>query len=307
MPDPRRPEYLGEPTLAQVMRRPVWILALLLAMAVAAGFAWLGQWQMGIAVQNAETEKVDTESVRELTDVAELGKGVTDAAAGIVVETSGSLVPGDSGIVEPRQNGGETGAWVVGRLAVDNAGEPASLAVAIGWAPSVAEAERALKLLEAEPDFAEPRSFAGRYMPPEAPDIPRAAEDPLAMHSMVPAYLANVWDDVDGAVYSGYLVLHPESGTTEPLILGAELGAIDSVPPLPVEKVNWLNVFYAIEWVVFAGFALFFWFRLTRDAWEKEHEMQALIAAGERAAGEDSDPDPNSEPTQSPSARDATE
>ena len=41
---------------------------------------------------------------------------------------------------------------------------------------------------------------------------------------------------------------------------------------------NWLNVFYAGEWVVFAGFAVYFWFRLTRDAWEKEHELAALTA-----------------------------
>jgi surfeit locus 1 family protein len=35
---------------------------------------------------------------------------------------------------------------------------------------------------------------------------------------------------------------------------------------------NWLNIFYAVEWVIFAGFAIFLWYRLARDAWERELE-----------------------------------
>ncbi|KZX22122.1 hypothetical protein [Rathayibacter tanaceti] len=46
-------------------------------------------------------------------------------------------------------------------------------------------------------------------------------------------------------------------------------------------SLNWLNVFYAIEWVVFAGFALYLWFRLVRDAWEREAEE--ALDAEERA------------------------
>jgi hypothetical protein len=43
-----------------------------------------------------------------------------------------------------------------------------------------------------------------------------------------------------------------------------------------------LNIFYAIEWVVFAGFAVFLWYRLVRDAWEREEELreEAAISAG---------------------------
>jgi hypothetical protein len=33
---------------------------------------------------------------------------------------------------------------------------------------------------------------------------------------------------------------------------------------------NLLNIFYAIEWVLFAGFAVFLWYRLVKDAWEAE-------------------------------------
>ena len=47
---------------------------------------------------------------------------------------------------------------------------------------------------------------------------------------------------------------------------------ISSPAPSEGSRVNWLNIFYAIEWAVFAGFAFYLWYRLARDAWEKEVE-----------------------------------
>jgi hypothetical protein len=35
-------------------------------------------------------------------------------------------------------------------------------------------------------------------------------------------------------------------------------------------QVNWLSAFYAIEWTVFAGFAVFMWWRLLADAYKKQ-------------------------------------
>ena len=35
-------------------------------------------------------------------------------------------------------------------------------------------------------------------------------------------------------------------------------------------SVNLLNLFYAVEWVVFAGFAVFLWYRLVKDVVEEE-------------------------------------
>ena len=37
---------------------------------------------------------------------------------------------------------------------------------------------------------------------------------------------------------------------------------------------NWLNIFYALEWIIFAGFAFFIWWRLVKDAYERELEEQ---------------------------------
>lgn len=275
MAQEQKPEYLGDPTLARVMRRPQWLLALLLALLVAAGFAWLGQWQMSNAIRTDADQIVDTEEVRLLSDVAETGIGVTEDGAGVVVEARGAFVPGDSRVLSPRLNGGETGAWIVGHFVTEAPeAEPGShLAVAIAWAPDAKAAERALESLEKDPEFGSSRLLEGRYMPAEAAQIPDEDEDPQTLKSMLPAHLANLWTGVDSPVYSGYLVMH-DSDEAAPLL--SSLEPIDSVAPTPPEAVSWLNVFYAIEWVVFAGFAVFFWFRLTRDAWEKEHELKLL-------------------------------
>lgn len=276
----KRPEYLGEPTLARVMRRPRWIFGLMLALAVGAIFASLAQWQAGIAVQSQVQEQADTETPRSLVSVATTAKGVTEDGAAVVVLVNGTFVPDDFSVVTSRVNGGTEGAWVVGNLATTGPGaEPgAHLAVAVGWAPSANLAREAAERLSHDPELAQSSRFEGRYMPPEAPKIPDRDGDPQALSAMTPAQFANVWQQVDGPVYSGFFVLHPEHDAN---LAALGLDPIDSVAPLPVSAVNWLNLFYAIEWVVFAGFAVFFWYRLARDAWEKEHEMLLLTAAAE--------------------------
>lgn len=287
----RRPEYLGEPTLGQVMRRPQWILALLLALAIAAAFAWLGRWQASHAFRSDVDELTRTETVRPLDELAGPTAGVPEIAAGAVVSLSGDFVPGDFLVVIDRMNRGsgeerQQGVWVVGHLAT---GADSSLAVAVGWAPNEAEARAAIERLDARyggPEAVQ-RSIAydveGRYLPSEAPQVPRPSDDPHTMRTMAPAHLANAWITAPtGTVYGGYLVLHDSTRLGGEVLETAGLTPIDSVPPSPPERVNWLNVFYAIEWVVFGVVALLLWYRLARDAWEKEHELKLLA---ENASG----------------------
>ena len=81
---------------------------------------------------------------------------------------------------------------------------------------------------------------------------------------MSPAALLSRWSDADGIdVYRPYLVSETAS---EPL------QQITTRPPDQGSGVNWLNIFYAAEWAIFAGFAFYMWYRLARDAWEKEVE-----------------------------------
>ena len=48
-------------------------------------------------------------------------------------------------------------------------------------------------------------------------------------------------------------------------------------------ELNWLNIFYAAEWIIFAGFAVFLWYRLVKDAKEREdEELRELEARATR-------------------------
>ena len=57
--------------------------------------------------------------------------------------------------------------------------------------------------------------------------------------------------------------------------------------PVVDTQLNWLNIFYAIEWVAFMLFAFYLWYRLVKDALEREVEAIEDAEAEAAAAGSD--------------------
>lgn len=242
----------------------------MLALLVAAGFAALGQWQLGSAIQQQALDATDTELAVPLDKLTEAGIPVGDTAGGRVVAVSGRWVPEDFTLVGERVNQGEIGYWLVGHL-VTNETPKTHVAVALGWSASRSAVEAAADAIVSLPatDLAV-AELIGRYMPTEEPDLPDAEENPFELKSMSVPQQVNLWQPFAGEAYGGYIVSHANP---------SGLDLIDSVPPLPQETVNWLNLFYALEWVVFAGFALYFWYRVAKDAWVKECEDLDELAA----------------------------
>ncbi|MET4781165.1 SURF1 family cytochrome oxidase biogenesis protein [Glaciihabitans sp. UYNi722] len=245
-----------------VARRPRWIAALIFALALAAVFAALSQWQLARSVSTGTVVTRDTETLVDLDTIAKPQAGVVDAAAAQLVKVTGAWVPDDYLLVSGRLNGGNTGYWVVGHFAANvEGGNPAGLAVALGWAPDRAKAASAMEALSGS-QASGSVSVAGRYFPDEGPqdsDFEHGKLSTLSAGSMI-----NIWKATDsGGVYGGYLVDSEKA---------SGLAAIDSPAPSSDVEVNLLNIFYAAEWVVFAGFALFLWYRLVKDAWEREQE-----------------------------------
>lgn len=270
------------PTLREVMLRPQWIGLLLLCLVVAGVFAWLGQWQLSRAIDTNPPPAGATEEVRRLADVVEPGAYLPGPLVGQRVEASGSWVPGDFLIVASRFNDGVEGYWVTGQLRLAGTDRPTSLAVALGWAATEAEARAAVERLDAEdPGVVD---VTGRLISDEGPQPPPAGADPQTMTRMSPAALLGRWHDVeDLEVYRPYLA------STEPF---GGLTAISSPAPEEQSNVNWLNIFYAAEWAVFAGFAFYLWYRLARDAWEKEVEdLEDLARGDELEPGEEPRPE----------------
>jgi surfeit locus 1 family protein len=236
--------------------RPRWIAVLLVALGFAAGFVLLSQWQISRSVEQATVIERDTETVTALTDVAEPQSGVTTEAAGRLVSVDAAFVDGDFSVIGGRANFGSEGYWLVGHAVT---ADGSSLAVALGWAATEREA------LDAVPE-APTGALTGRYLATEPP-----ADDDFEAGertAMAVATLINEWQGQQSAVYGGYLVL---SGAP------SSLERIDAPPPSAEVELNWLNIFYAAEWVVFAGFAVFLWWRFVRDAVEREQEEKAEL------------------------------
>jgi surfeit locus 1 family protein len=192
------------------------------------------------------------------------------------VEFTGRFVPGDYQLLDGRLNEGKSGWWVVGHANVtDASGHEVALAVARGWAADEAGAKSAMARLAAEPE-ADTR-IVGRILPDEQPEVPQDKSDPTRMRTLGVGALYNLWTGVDGMdVYSAYVV---QRGGT------AGLDAIYSPPPIAQTELNWLNIFYAAEWIIFAGFAIFLWYRLVKDAKQREDELREEQASELAAAG----------------------
>ncbi|MEU4016688.1 SURF1 family cytochrome oxidase biogenesis protein [Microbacterium sp. NPDC028030] len=250
------------------MLRGRWIGMLLLCLLVAGVFAWLGQWQLERAIETDPPAPGATEQVQELDEVVTPGEYLPEPLVGQRVEASGTWVPGDFIVVSSRFNDGVQGYWVTGQLRV---AERTSIAVAIGWAPDRETADAAVAELEAGSDGTEV-PVAGRLISDEGPQVPPQS-DPYQLDRMSSAALLSRWHDIEQLdVYRPYL-----ASTT------ASAGLVDISSPAPEEMspVNWLNVFYAVEWAIFAGFAFYLWYRLAKDAWEREVEEFEDAAAAE--------------------------
>lgn len=261
--------------MLSIMVRPRWILALLGALAVAAAFALLGQWQLERAMEaNAVVERT-TEIVQPLADTAKPAEPIRQSATGQMVSAEGRWVPGDEQIVQGRLNGGVAGYWVVSHFNVDAPGDPA-IPVARGWAADEKTAQAVARELATSENAAELLTIEGRLLPTEGAEVPDEDGDPHAMRTLAVSALINLWSNFDNHdVYSAYIVSHdPPAGLVQ----------IDSGEPEPEVELNWLNIFYAVEWAVFAGFAVFLWYRLVRDAWERERDEAQEAADAEAAA-----------------------
>lgn len=239
-----------------VARRPRWIAALLLALGIAAAFAGLGQWQLERSFATGEIVTRETETTVPLAELAQPQTPVAAAHDGQLVAVEGEWVLDDTLVLSERYHDDEPGFWLVGHLTT---ADGAGLAVALGWSDERQEVTDAAAQLEAEASAA-PIGLEGRYVMGEAPQGSDFEAGELS--AMSPAALVNLWSTTDEeGFYGGYLI----SG--EPV---GDLVAIDAPPPPVDQEINWLNIFYAAEWAIFAGFAIFLWWRLVKDAWEVE-------------------------------------
>ncbi|MEV8000738.1 SURF1 family protein [Pseudarthrobacter oxydans] len=250
--------------------KPRWIAGFVFAIAVSGIFVLLSQWQFGRSTQPEVPTNPATEQVRPLTDTLQPGEFFHGTDADQMVSAQGSYDPAKQLLVPGRLHDGKTGYWVVSAFAVDGApaltGAAASpqtwIPVARGWVAEPGDAP-------APPSGT--LELTGRLLPSEAP-VPGTAPKPGEATAVSVAELINYWEV---SSYPGFVAATAEVANGVDVSAAAvqgELLPLDIGPQPPAQQINWLNLFYSLEWVVFAGFALFIWWRLVKDDYHRDLE-----------------------------------
>lgn len=257
--------------------RPRSILGLIVSLALAVGFVLLSQWQLESSEQARTVADPAKDVAVRLEEAAAAGAPVTAAQADQLVTVTGDYRDGSTVLVPGRLQDGAEGWWAVTALTVPgsedrwpDAGGELTVAVARGWTADPAS-------VPAEPEGTV--GVVGRYLPAEGP-VPGAELPEGQVGTVSPAQLTNLWDT---PLWSGYVAAFAENPAAAPFqlaedgtlaqdaaLLSPELSRLDIDQQPTDESVNLLNLFYAVEWVVFAGFAVYIWWRFVRDEWQRE-------------------------------------
>ena len=231
--------------------RPRFVALLALALLLASGFAWLGDWQLGRARDEAAREvreQAVAQPVTPLREVLAPAEPVTGDALRRLVSVRGTLDAGSVLTVPGRELEGESGSWVLAPVVDDTGG---TLPVVLGWLPDG----------EQVPDVAGGDvTLTGRLAQSEPP-VGGQTPDVEQVPAVSSADLVNVWEP---PLYTAYLAVTDPRAPLRPV-------------PEPEQSSGLAlqNVSYALQWWAFAAFAVFFWWRIVRDAHEREEEARA--------------------------------
>ena len=258
--------------------KPRWIAGFIFAIAISGVFVLLSQWQFGRSTQPEAPVNPATEQVRPLTETLQPGEFFHGTDADQMVRATGTYDPDKQVLVPGRLHDGKTGYWVVSAFAVDGAQALTGVAatpqtwipVARGWVAEPGDA--------AAPPSG-PVELTGRLLPSEAP-LANTAPAPGEATAVSVAELINYWEV---SSYPGFVAATAEvagGADVSAAAVPGKLLPLDIGPQPPGQKINWLNLFYSLEWVVFAGFALFIWWRLVKDDYHRDLE-DSLDNAGD--------------------------
>ncbi|MDN5900686.1 MAG: SURF1 family protein, partial [Brachybacterium sp.] len=256
-----RPRFLG-------------MLALMVVATVVCGL--LATWQWDRAHQVITDQAAGPAQLGDIRDVLEVGGPVTNQIAGDTVTATGSFVPDEQVLVPDRKVGGTRAVLVVSSFLVDlDDDTQARLPVARGWLPAedVTDAEGRIDPALAPAAPQGELEISGQL---EASEAARSGVDGGVVGEIATPLLVNEWGS---PMYSGYVSLDEPSGTLEPLPAAESDFS---------RGLNWRNIGYSFQWVIFGGFFLFLWWRSVRathldEIADRRESMQDLL-------GED-DPD----------------
>lgn len=246
---------------------PRWLGLLGIVILIVIAFVQLGRWQLGVARDKAAHEAMQQAASRPavpIDTVIRPHQPFPNAQSTRRVTAVGSYRAQGQVLVANRRLDGASGYWVITPFTVDASG--ATLPVLRGFVT--------------DPDAAGPapsgqRTIQGGLAPGESP----ASGDPPPagiLGSVDLSILVNEWP---GELYNAFVFLHDEQPPAD------AAHTLTKVPtPTVSSELNWRNAAYALQWWIFAGFALWMWWRMVKEA-----DREAREAAGENGE-RDKDP-----------------
>jgi cytochrome oxidase assembly protein ShyY1 len=269
---PGRPGVRAARTL-EAVRRDLGVLLAprllplhLLGVAATVAAVLLGLWQLNVWQAHREAEARDLTSLAPVPLSKVLGpdQPFPNSVVGRRVDISGEWLPRSTFYVMDRDLDGRRGFWVVTPVAVcaDAAAcrTSSALLVVRGWTADPAHV----------PAAPEGRvSVTGWLQPPEGSGVP----DPDPTDNRLPELrIADAVQRVDQDLYGAFLIAEdarPAAGTAGLRPLGPE-----SAPQVGTTT-GLRNFLYAVQWWVFAGFALVVWWRWARDEVERSRQASS--------------------------------
>jgi len=260
---------MTSPTWWQVARRPRWIAALILALAIAVVFALLGQWQLSRSFSTVGLDSADAEAV-PLHTLAQPGGPVfrefldRRVTAEVTIDQANLYIVGNR--LQLNDSGENiSGYWLIANSRALEGEDLYSLTLALGFSED-------LEVVRAARDELAEAFFVAAFMPVvglmEPTEAPRENLEPDVLGSLSLAQLVNLYSTEPVVTYPVFLLLEsgPIPASLEPIEISVQLATV---------QINWLTLFYAVEWALFALAAFYIWGRLVADARQREIEAES--------------------------------
>jgi cytochrome oxidase assembly protein ShyY1 len=243
--------------------RPRWLALLVVVLVAASGMALLGQWQLNRAREQrtdpAEQAR-EQASPRPIEQVLAPRQTFPRDAVNTRVTVTGDWDPVRRLLVTDRELGGRSGFWVLVPLRL---ADGSAVPVVRGWvaSPSDPAAAGPVGRDVQVTGFLQPSEPPAQRTPGQSSGLPAGQVDRVSVTELV-----NQWPY---PLITGFVVQQAQTPAT-----GPAPGLIP--PPVSDQGLDLQNLSYAVQWWLFAGFGLFFWYRLVRD--DHRGELGALPA-----------------------------
>ena len=241
---------------------PRWLGLLTVALAIATAFAFLGTWQLSRARQQApEPEKVGARPITEIfAPHAELD---TTAALTPVIVTGTVDTAHPATLITDRRYRGAPVSWVVVPVQVEGG---ARLPVVLGVIPAG----------EPAPEIRPAPVHVETFLQSSEEPGPAAADG--SYRSLGVAQYLNAWGP---PVYSAFVF--GDQATADAAAPGVGVTALPQQPPATDDGgFAILNLSYALQWWVFAAFAVFIWWRMLERAHATDQQQDQTVETPQR-------------------------